>query len=139
MDDETLAQLLSKTPRLTTLLVRENENLCGVKDMPWGLHRLYELGLLDNPAVTVAIMSDENNDNDSELFTGSVSERQSRSCYKTLKRLDIRELGVVDLGNSYAADDPRIEQNREAFRRIRRRVRMLPALKNLTVECLWSR
>ncbi|KAG0201045.1 hypothetical protein BGX28_006065 [Mortierella sp. GBA30] len=56
------------------------------------------------------------------------------SCYKTLECLDIRKIGVVDMERIYADDDPRIERNKEAFVHIKRRVEMLPNLRNLAVS-----
>ncbi|KAF9149201.1 hypothetical protein BG015_009018 [Linnemannia schmuckeri] len=80
----------------------------------------------------MAIMADE----DETISTHPPTESKQKrwSCYKTLKRLDIRELAIVDLGQNYTAEDPRIEENKAAFRRIRQRIGMLPVLEDLTVS-----
>ncbi|KAG0201334.1 hypothetical protein BGX33_010371 [Mortierella sp. NVP41] len=56
------------------------------------------------------------------------------SCFKSLKRLDIRRLGVVEFDLDHWDNATRIERNREAFRKIQKRIRMLPNLKELTVS-----
>ncbi|KAG0212124.1 hypothetical protein BGX33_003895 [Mortierella sp. NVP41] len=56
------------------------------------------------------------------------------SCYKSLERLRIRGLGVTEIRHRYWNDDTRIEQNPEAFRKIQKRVRMLPNLQELNVS-----
>lgn len=107
----------------------------GIKDVLSRCHRLTSLNLLDNPAVTAAIMTDEDEDNTGKTRPPTEADQKRWACYKTLKRLDIRELAIIDLGLNYTSDDdPWIEENRAAFRRIRRRIRMLPELEDLTVS-----
>ncbi|KAF9294235.1 hypothetical protein BGZ74_011360 [Mortierella antarctica] len=55
------------------------------------------------------------------------------ACWRTLERLDIRKLGVVDLEFRFAEDDPRIARNRAAFAQIKHRVQQLPQLRKLAV------
>ncbi|OAQ22633.1 hypothetical protein K457DRAFT_37088 [Linnemannia elongata AG-77] len=114
----------------------------GVKSVLSRCHRLESLTLLEVDGLTLAIMTDDsdvknNNDTDlgSTLLMTSQQERQKWACYRTLKQLDIRGLGLRRAGYDFlGADSP---QNRAVFRRIRQRVRMLPALERLAVS-VWG-
>ncbi|KAG9071873.1 hypothetical protein KI688_006090 [Linnemannia hyalina] len=109
----------------------------GLKAVLQRCHRLESLVLLDVIGLTPAIMTDDtdvnNNNTDlgTTLLTTDQEERQKWACYKTLKHLDIRNLGLQP-PEIFLEDSP----NR-AFRRIRQRIRMLPALEQLAV-CVWD-
>ncbi|KAG0070918.1 hypothetical protein BGZ89_012069 [Linnemannia elongata] len=114
----------------------------GVKSVLSRCHRLESLGLLEVDGLTLAIMTDDsdvNNNNDTDLgstlLMTSQEERQKWACYRTLKQLDIRGLGIRRAGYDFLGSDS--PQNRAAFRRIRQRVRMLPALERLAVS-VWG-
>ncbi|KAK5827428.1 hypothetical protein F5H01DRAFT_375263 [Linnemannia elongata] len=114
----------------------------GVKSVLSRCHRLESLGLLEVDGLTLATMTDDsdvNNNNDTDLgstlLMTSQEERQKWACYRTLKQLDIRGLGIRRAGYDFLGTDS--PQNRAAFRRIRQRVRMLPALERLAVS-VWG-
>ncbi|KAG0212127.1 hypothetical protein BGX33_003898 [Mortierella sp. NVP41] len=81
-------------------------------------HRLISLSLSENPTVTVAIMMED-----------GLAERWS--CYKTLRRLNIHQLGNINPWFPYARNDPRFERAQEALQKIQKRVRMLAKLEEL--------
>ncbi|KAF9082324.1 hypothetical protein BGX29_003944, partial [Mortierella sp. GBA35] len=107
LDDQSLQYLAStQGDTLLELDLRYCKNVTdsGVMAMLSGCHRLTSLSIYGTSNVSVAIMMED-----------GPAERWS--CYKSLKRLEIHGLGVVELPSRHAEDDPRIEQNREAFRK----------------------
>ncbi|KAF9170380.1 hypothetical protein BGX21_009187 [Mortierella sp. AD011] len=55
-------------------------------------------------------------------------------CYETLDQLDIRGIGILSLPRLYDPEDWRIENNREVFKIIKRRIEMLPNLERLAMS-----
>ncbi|KAF8929079.1 hypothetical protein BGZ58_009182, partial [Dissophora ornata] len=121
VDDRVVAQIASsQAPSLRTLDLRHCREVTDL-GVELVLRRcaLLETLLLFGTAVTNAIME---------------GPQERWKCFETLKELDIRKIGVTDLGHRYPQDDPRIKQNREAFTKIRRRVQMLPRLQKLAMS-----
>ncbi|KAF9092145.1 hypothetical protein BGX29_010592 [Mortierella sp. GBA35] len=124
LDDQSLEKLAwSQAETRGSLTLRKCSRVTdsGITTILSHCHRLASLSLLQNSTVTVGVMMEE-------------GPAYRWSCYKSLKRLEIRVLGVVRLPLPHAEDDPRVEQNRESFRRIRKRVRMLTTLRELCVS-----
>ncbi|KAG0212125.1 hypothetical protein BGX33_003896 [Mortierella sp. NVP41] len=124
LDDQALQHLASTqgdTLLELTLCYSQDVTDSGVMAILSSCRHLTSLFLNGIPAVTMAIMMEN-----------GPAERWS--CYKSLRRLEIQGLGVVDLSSEIAVDDPRIEENREAFRKMQKWVRMLPNLQELTVN-----
>ncbi|KAG0017232.1 hypothetical protein BGZ82_000813 [Podila clonocystis] len=90
----------------------------GVEAILRHCHRLESLSLYGLVHATAAIMD---------------GPQDRWACWRTLERLDIRKLGVVDLEFRFAEDDPRIVTNRAAFAQIKHRVQLLPRLHKLAV------
>ncbi|KAG0081183.1 hypothetical protein BGZ90_009828 [Linnemannia elongata] len=138
LNDQTLYYIaISQADSLLDLTICQSDHRVtdtGIKDVLSRCHRLRSHNISNNPALTAAIMADEEEDNITNTRPPTEVEQKRWACYKTLRRLDIRELAIVDLGLFYAEEDPRIEENRAAFRRIRRRIRMLPELEDLTLS-----
>lgn len=114
----------------------------GLKTVLSRCHRLESLALVENVVLTLAIMTDDNDinnnnktDHGATFLTTDQEEQQKWACYKTLKSLDIRKFGLQHPEDDFLEVDN--SQNRAAFRRIRQRVRMLPALERLTVS-VWG-
>ncbi|KAK3839192.1 MAG: hypothetical protein JOS17DRAFT_172163 [Linnemannia elongata] len=115
----------------------------GLKAVLSRCHRLESLALVGIVGPTLAIMTDDNDANynnintdlGATLLTTDLEKRQKWACYMTLKQLDIRKFGLQHPGHVLLeAGNP---QNRAAFRRIRERIRMLPALERLAVS-VWG-
>ncbi|KAG0333910.1 hypothetical protein BG000_008785 [Podila horticola] len=90
----------------------------GVEAILRHCHRLESLSLYGLVHATAAVMD---------------GPQDRWACWRTLERLDIRKLGVVDLQFRFTKDDPRIATNRAAFAQIKHRVQLLPRLHKLAV------
>ncbi|KAK3848117.1 MAG: hypothetical protein J3R72DRAFT_506010 [Linnemannia gamsii] len=135
VDDQTLHHIASSQGRnLLELTLRHCKHVTdsGVMAILKGCYRLTAFVVANNPLVTMAILLDDsdynnNQDNNNYYAKLSISDMERRqnkwSCYKTLKRLNTNSIGL-DYGLEIA-------QNQAAFRGIRRRIRMLPALEHL--------
>ncbi|KAK3848118.1 MAG: hypothetical protein J3R72DRAFT_506015 [Linnemannia gamsii] len=145
LDDPTLRLIASTqgdTLQESTIWGCSKVTDVGFKALLAGCHRLTYLAPNYNFAVSLSIIADDNeNDDDGDVddrddMTADTERRQNQwSCYNTLKQLRITSLGMqYPLAKNIPLRPPQIMQNREVLRRIRRRIRLLPALEHLWIS-----